>query len=335
MRKAPNIMLPFLRKHWFLLLLLVGTLLIIWQPRWLGWTVWLNPTVCGSVAVLCSAWTLESRRLGQALLHPWPAVWALVVSYGLLPALVLFFGPLLNLPDYRIGLLLITSVPCTLASAVIWTRLAGGEEATALLITFLTNCTSWLATTAWLTLAIGTVAPAMDPGPLMLRLVLVLIVPVGIGQMMRLPPLMRRVANQHKPALSVAARLLTAAVMLKAAVEVRNSFDDDRLAPSAVALAGVAVLCVIIHLVALAAGFWTSRMLGFSRGDQIAVAIGGSQKTLPIALILFDAYFAAYPLAVVPIVAYHFGQLIADTFIAQQWADTKRAEHPTWTEAAP
>jgi sodium/bile acid cotransporter 7 len=328
-------MLPFLRKHWFLLLILVGTLLVVWQPRWLGWTVWLNPTVCGSVAILCSAWTLESRRLGQAFLHPWPAVWALVISYGLLPGLALSSVPLLDLPDYCIGLLLITSVPCTLASAVIWTRLAGGEEATALLITFLTNCTSWLATTAWLTLAVGAVSPAMNPGPLMFKLVLVLIIPVGIGQMLRLLTPMSRVADEHKLALSVAARLLTAAVMLKAAVEVRNSFDDDGLAPGMSALVGVAVLCVVIHLIALATGFWTSRILGFSRGNQIAVGIGGSQKTLPIALILFDAYFAAYPLAVVPIVAYHFGQLIVDTFVAQQLVETKRVEHPTWTEAAP
>jgi sodium/bile acid cotransporter 7 len=326
---------PFLRKHWFLLLILLGTLLVIWQPGWLAWTVWLNPTVCGSVAILCSAWTLESRRLGHAMLHPWPAVWALVISYGLLPALAVLSGPLLDSPDYRIGLLLITSVPCTLASAVIWTRLAGGEEATALLITFLTNCTSWLATTAWLTLGVGSTVPGMATGPLMFKLVLVLIVPVGVGQMLRLLAPMRRIADEHKPALSVAARLLTATVMLKAAVEVRKRFDDDRLAPGMAALTGVAVLCVLIHLLALGAGFWTSRVLGLHRSNQIAVAIGGSQKTLPIALILFDAYFASYPLAVVPIVAYHFGQLIADTFIAQRLVDTKRAEHPTWTEAVP
>jgi sodium/bile acid cotransporter 7 len=327
-------MLPFFRKHWFLLLILIGTLFVIGQPGWLGWTVWLNPTVCGSIAVLCSAWTLESRRLRQAFLHPWPAIWALLISYGLLPALAMISGPLFFRNDYRIGLLLITSVPCTLVSAVIWTRLADGEEATALLITFLTNCTSWLATTAWLTLGMGSSVTAMDPGPLMLKLVLVLIVPVGIGQLLRLLSLMRRLADEHRLALSVAARLLTAAVMLKAAVEVRHRFDDDGLALSVAALVGVAGLCVIIHLFALAAGFWTSRMLGFRRGNQIAVAIGGSQKTLPIALILFDAYFTAYPLAVVPIVAYHFGQLIADTFIAQWLVETKRAEYTTWTEPA-
>ena len=31
-------------------------------------------------------------------------------------------------------------------------------------------------------------------------------------------------------------------------------------------------------------------------------------------------YFQAYPLAVVPLVAYHFGQLIVDTFVADALA---------------
>src|SRR5437870_1212293 len=184
-------MLPFLRKHWFLLLILVGTIVVALRPEWLGWTVWLNLTVCGAAAVLLSSWTLETRSLGRAFARPWPALWALVISYGLLPALGMLGGGLLADPDASLGLLLVTSVPCTLTSAVIWTRLAGGDDATALLITFLSNCTSWLATTAWLTLAIGVSGSSLDTRQLMLRLILILVLPVGIGQLLRAPPLLR------------------------------------------------------------------------------------------------------------------------------------------------
>src|SRR6266851_1706527 len=171
-------MLPFLRKSWFLLLILLGTLVVAFSPDWLGWTVWLDPTVCGAAAVLFSAWTLESRTLGRAFARPWPALWALVVSYGLLPMLGILGGGLLADPDASLGLLLVTSVPCTLTSAVIWTRLAGGDDATALLITFLSNCTSWLATTAWLTLAAGADGTALVAVPLMGKLFVILVVPV-------------------------------------------------------------------------------------------------------------------------------------------------------------
>src|SRR5205807_364601 len=80
------------------------------------------------------ACSLESRSLFQALLRPWPALWATLLSYGLLPILGWLVGGLVAHEDLRIGLMLTASVPCTLASAVLWTRLAGGREATAQLL---------------------------------------------------------------------------------------------------------------------------------------------------------------------------------------------------------
>ena len=314
-------MLPFFRKHWFLLLVLLGTVIVAACPDWLGWTDHLNLTVCGAAAVFFSAWTLETRSLGKALARPWPAMWAAVISYVLLPCLGIAGGWLLpGPPDYRIGLLIVTSVPCTLVSAVIWTRMANGDDATALLITFITNCTSWLATTAWLTLAAGTGGPAPRAARLMLQLIVVLVIPVGVGQSLRVPPILRRMATEHRIPLSVAARLLTLAVMLKAAVEVRIQFGEGQPAPPLTTLIIAAITCLVIHLIALATGWWSSRALGIDRSRCIAVAFGGSQKTLPVSLILFDAYFRDYPLAVIPIVFYHFGQLIVDTFIAERMA---------------
>src|SRR5437660_664865 len=113
-------MLLFLRKHWFLLLIIVGTIVVALRPGWLGWTVWLNPGVSGS--------SLDTRQL-------------------------------------------------------------------------------------------------------MLRLILILVLPVGIGQLLRAPPLLRHMVTRHKAPLGVAARLLTVAVMLKAAVEVRTRFDGDESTP--------------------------------------------------------------------------------------------------------
>ena len=50
------------------------------------------------------------------------------LSKYLLPLLACLLGPLLPLPDLGVGLLLCASVPCTLSSAVLWTRLAGGND---------------------------------------------------------------------------------------------------------------------------------------------------------------------------------------------------------------
>ena len=81
-----------------------------------------------------------------------------------------------------------------------------------------------------------------------------------------------------------------------------------------------------VHLFALYSGLGSARLLGLDRPSQVAVAIAGSQKSLPVALVVYTGYFqSAYPLAVLPLIFYHVGQLILDTFIADsfRW----RTEH--------
>jgi sodium/bile acid cotransporter 7 len=311
-------MRAFLARRWFLLLLAVGVSLACFQPDALAWTAYLDTTIFGGVAILLSAWSLESRTLARAVLRPLPTLWAVLLSYGLLPALGWLAGPLLPHPDFEVGLLVVVSVPCTLASAVIWTRMAGGNEATALLVTLVTNCTGWLATTAWLTLGTNLQEMGVPTSGLMIRLVLILVMPLAVGQLMRAVGPLARLATRQRVLLGVVSRLLTLAIMLKAAVEVRLRLDGSSTALTVLPLLRVAAVCVGVHVVVLAGGWWSSKALGFDRANQIAVAISGSQKTLPVALILFDAYFTAYPLAVVPMVFYHFGQLIVDTFIADE-----------------
>src|SRR5207249_8435623 len=129
----------------------------------------------------------------RSLVRPWPALWATVVSYAFLPAAAWLVGHLLPHIDYQVGLMISASVPCTLASAVIWTRMAGGNEATALLVILLTTCTSWLVTTAWVVLGTGTVV-SIDTAAMIRDLLVFLILPVALGQSLRSVPILARTA---------------------------------------------------------------------------------------------------------------------------------------------
>ncbi len=312
-------MTAFLAKRWFLLLLIAGIAVAAVAPGALQWTSRVQPQPVMALALFLAAWTLDSRSLYQSFLRPWPAIWAVAISYLALPALGWLTGLLLSVVDFQIGLMICASVPCTLASAVLWTRMAGGNEATALLATFITTAMSWVATTAWLAWGTGREV-AIDTAAMMTDLALILVLPVGIGQLVRAIPSLRWFATQYKPLLGVISRLLILVIMLKAAAAVSGQLAEHFTRLGLVTILITALLCIGNHLLALFGGVWTSRLLGFDRPSQIAVGFAGSQKTLPVSLALLELYFPQYPLAVVPLLFYHAGQLIVDTFIADQWA---------------
>jgi len=302
-------------RQWFLLLILVGLPMALAFPAHVGPLVdWLPVRGVVAAALFLMAWGLESRRLWQALLHPGAAVWSLVIGYGVLPVLAWLASLLLPLPDLAVGMLICASGPCTLASAILWTRLGGGNEATALLAVLLSTSLGSVATSLWVTITLPVAGGATPPmGEMMADLSLVLIVPVALGQLARLVPLLAWMVTRHRQTVGILSRLLIFAMMLQAAADLgkRGGGLD------AWALVLTAGLCLGVHLAALFLGLYSARLLGFAHGDCVAVAFAGSQKTLPVGLYLFRGYFeATYPLAVLPLVFYHVGQLVIDTFVA-------------------
>lgn len=305
-------------RHWFVVALAAAVAATLAAPEWFRPVMQrLSPRAVIAAALFLTAWTMPSRTLAGELVRPWAALWAALVSYGLVPAVAWLLGRLAPSADVRVGLLLVSSVPCTLTAAVLWTRLAGGNEATALLTVLLTTLTSWLITTAWLAGATGTQVEIPVAG-LMLDLVLFLIVPVAAGQLVRLAEPAARFAQRHRAALGVLAQLLVVAVVLRASADVGMRLRTSDAALEPLALAAAVVLPVALHLFALAFGFVSGRWLGFDRPRRLAIAFAASQKTLPVSIYLFERYFAdAYPLALPAVLAYHVGQLLLDTAIAR------------------
>ena len=122
-------MLASLAKRWFLFLLLAGLGLAWTQPCLLGGLVSSVRSAMGCRRALgLMAMSLDSQALLGALRRPWPVLWAVAISYGLLPLLACAAGWVTPNPDLRLGLLLIASVPCTLSSAVLWTAHGGRQR---------------------------------------------------------------------------------------------------------------------------------------------------------------------------------------------------------------
>ncbi len=198
--------------------------------------------------------------------------------------------------------------------------MAGGNEATALWVTLLTTGTSWLATTAWLAWGAGAQV-AMETAALMRCLLLVLVLPVALGQLIRTISPLRRFALRQKTRLGFVSKILILGIILKAAVDVFDKLNSGIATVNTGEMVRVAAIGLAIHLAGLSIGFWSCRAWRFDRPNQIAVAFACSQKSLPVALFLYESYFQGYPLAVIPLAFYHVGQLIVDTFIAERMAE--------------
>lgn len=316
-------MSAFIGKHWFMVSLALGVAVAMVAPTVVrGATDFLEPRWTVAVSLFLMAWTMPTASLLREMRSPSASLYAVLLSYGFVPLAGWVLGFLAPTADVRVGLILVSAVPCTLASAILWTRLAGGNEACALLTVMGTTFTSWFATTAWLYGLTGTDLQ-LDAVQMMRDLVLSLIAPVLIGQLVRWMPSGARVAERNMWTLGVVSQAIILAIVMKAGVVVGDELHKDALWEAPAIFVASVVLAVALHLVALVSGLFSCRWLGFNRGRQIAVAFSASQKTLPVSLMLYEQFFKDdYPFAVLPLLFYHVGQLLLDTVIAKRLAQS-------------
>ena len=316
-------MRAFLARRWFLIALTTGVAVALrWPTPILAATGSLPPYLVIAIAVFITSWTMPTRSLGDEIRSPTAAIWSLVISYLFLPILGYCLGVFSPNPDFRVGLLLSASVPCTLASSVLWTRMAEGNEATALCSVLGSTMISWFATTAWLTATTGTNVE-LDAARMMLDLVFALILPVALGQAFRLPTACREFADRRRGWLTAFGQTFILAMVLKTSAQVGRKVMDGSTNVTWADIAISGSLAMSLHVAALYFGFWTSRWLGFDVARQRAIAFCGSQKTLPVSILLFEKYFEeAFPLAIIAVLFFHVGQLLLDTLIAERMKRT-------------
>jgi solute carrier family 10 (sodium/bile acid cotransporter), member 7 len=324
-------MLQWLRRRWFLVGLLVlipaGLALGAQLPSERlqriaavvegGATAWLVAAI-----LFLMSFSLDSRQIGRALTRPGPVLLACVINFGVLPLIAWPLMKVQLLSDYAIGLMIAASVPTTMAAASVWTRKAGGNDAVSLLVTLLTNGLCFLVTPLWLGLAVAS-SFEFDLWQMIRRLIYTALLPALAGQLARLVPRLRLFVNDHKVAAGVLAQAFILVIVFSAALlkmgpqlQAMNGGSGGLLGLLVVWVSGMAV-----HLAAMGIGWRGGHLLGFDRRDCIAIAFAGSQKTLPIGLLIAtDPSMAGVPFAVFPMLMYHASQLFLDTAIADRMA---------------
>lgn len=307
------------RRHWFLLMLAMALGAGLSAPQWI------NPSLLAqtrrfprdgllSATMFVMALPLEMALIWHAVRRPQAVLLGIAINSGLLPLVAWLVSAALR-PDLAMGLLVAGSIPSTLASAAVWTRHAGGNDAVSALVTLITNLTCFLVTPFWLLVTTGNQMKNRIDGPQMaLELTLVVVAPMLAGQVVRLYRPLAAWATRHKPSLSIVAQWGILTMVFVAAIEAGVKLHSGESTITPLGWAAMIASVVAVHSSMLAAGHLLGAAIGLSRADRIAVGFSGSQKTLMIGVNTALETFGG--LAMFPMVAYHVCQLLIDAVVA-------------------
>lgn len=250
-------------------------------------------------------------QMQGAISRPAPAALAVAISYGLLPAVAWGIGSLIG-PSYGHGLMVASIVPCTQASAAVWTRKAGGNDSIAVLVTIVTNLSCFLVAPAWL--AIMRLTPqGLDFVRMVTQLAGLVVFPMILAQIARRIGPIAHLATKYRTPLGVLVQCGLLSMVFFGAIESSQGLRQGLQTTSGwLSMLAMATGVVLLHTTMFFVGLYTSKLCGFSREDSTAVAFSGSQKTLMVGLkVAMDSGYS-----VLPMITYHIGQLFVDTLLA-------------------
>ncbi|HWV27853.1 MAG TPA: bile acid:sodium symporter family protein [Aeromicrobium sp.] len=243
----------------------------------------------------------------------------LATTYALFPLLGLastLLEPAILTPGLASGVLLLCLVPSTVQSCVVYTRIAGGNVAAAVVSASMSNLLGVFLTpalVAWLMAADA----AVDAGSV-LRIVAQLLAPFVVGQLVR-PWIGRWVERNDRP-LRVYDR---ATIVLVVFVAFSKGTDAGLWSTTSVHdLVVVALVCAALLAIVMGWCVLVGQALGFSFEDRMPLLFCGSNKSLasglPIASVLFPGPTVAF--MVLPLMIYHQLQIITGSVVASRIA---------------
>jgi solute carrier family 10 (sodium/bile acid cotransporter), member 7 len=329
-------MRAFVSKNWFVLSLPLAVALAWVLPEAGASGGWLRAEIATKVGVAV-IFLFQGLTLAPAAMRAGALQWRLHLvvqsfTFLLFPLLGIAADALVGrhlAPDLRLGFLYLCVLPSTISTSVVLTTMAHGNTAGAIFNAVLSNLLGVFITpiwVAWLMKAGGQVQPL---GPVVVEIVLLLLLPLGVGQLVRLNASAARVADARKKALGNLSSVIILFIVfaafcnsVKARIWAQHGFGV-----TLVALGGV----VAIFAIAMGAVELLVRVFRLNRADRIAASFCAPQKTLASGVPMAKVIFGAHPglgLILLPIMFYHPLQLIVCGMLAGWWARRVETTRP-------
>ena len=268
--------------------------------------------------------TLAPERMFQGFKNIKVHVAVQLLTFAVFPAVVLLAQSALpdSLPaPVMIGLFYVAALPSTVSSSVAMVSLARGNVPVALFNATISSLIGVVLTPIWMAWYLQRVGISVPLLPTLMKVGLLVVLPIVLGQIGRhwLIGWITRNAYwvKHVDRFIILAIVMNS-VSDATAAGIWTSYKPTLLLETA----GAAMsLFLVIYVIALG----IARLLGFDRENKIAFLFCGSKKSLAVGVPLAPVIFASMPdigLVIVPIMVFHFFQLVVISGIAARYART-------------
>lgn len=306
-----------LTKNWFLLGLLFALILGIVFP---GAAALLNPngaTITGVVIALflVAGFTLPAEQIKGGIANFKLHAYVQLFIFGIIPLYFFATAPLFRdyLDGYLVyGIYALAVLPTTISTCVVFTQTTGGNTFGALFNSAIANVAGIFLSPLLLSLFLagsGAALPAEEVIAVLLTLTYTMLIPIGIGQILRLR--FTETARRVKKRLSEASSSLVLVIVF---LTISRTASDPSFLGRLPQLGVPFLFLAASHVFLVALAYFGARLIGLSWEDRVCVIYTAPQKTMAMGIPLLTVYFAARPevlgLALFPLLFYHPFQLM-------------------------
>ncbi|MCP3874951.1 MAG: bile acid:sodium symporter [Desulfobacteraceae bacterium] len=308
-----------IRQHWFLFsLVLVVAAVIFERSNYLvriGLALKDNygPEIMICLIFFISGLLIQSHQIKAGIKDIKSTLLSLAVIVVFAPMAAVMFCVLPLETGVAIGLFIVAAMPTTLSSGVVMTQTAGGNMAHALFVTILSNFIGIFSipiVLSWLLSFLNQEKELMiDQGAIIIKLTLLVLFPllIGIGA----KSLVFKANRLNKFKMQIINQWLIIGVVF-----ISLAGAKQIILGNGIAFVYILILVSAFHIVLLSFSFALVKIFSIKKGRFESIIFMGSQKTLPLSVMIQISYFNEFGTALLVCVLHHIVHLMIDGYLS-------------------
>ena len=243
---------------------------------------------------------------------------SLMIILIISPAAALLFSCLPLETGVAIGLFLVAVMPTTLSSGVVMTGTAGGNMAHALFLTITSNFIGIFSIPlifSWLLLFLDqSKSLAIDQGAMIIKLTVLVLVPLIMGIYTK--SFVFKIIHPDKSKLQIVNQCMVIGMVF-----ISLAGAKQILMGKGMAILYIIILVTAFHLILLGSSLFLIKTFAIKKGSYESVIFMGSQKTLPLSIMIQVSYFSEFGIALLVCVMHHIVHLMIDGYLSAKMGE--------------